>query len=239
MTPELDNWAARQEELYGKRRRILRDVIFKTIAPLLWKIHVTGVENIPADGPVILMMNHMSALDPAWAMAAVPHRFVVPMTKIENMRTPGIGHIARLWGAYTINREQVDRQALKTAIDLMAAGEATLIAPEGTRSPALIPAKHGLAYIAIKTNAVIVPLAIYNSEGWNRDLAIPWRRTPLQMRYGPAFKLRTNERKRIPRDEMAQMSHEMMYQVAQMLPEKNRGYYADLSQMTTATLEFI
>lgn len=239
MTLASDSWAVRQRDIYDSRRRFIRDVLFKWAAPLLWKLTVTGLEHVPPDGPVIIMINHITAIDPILIAGTLKPRFVVPMSKIENFQNPLAGLISRSWGAYPIRRGAVDREALNISMQLMQAGEVTLIAPEGTRSNALQRPKDGLAYIATKTNAVIVPAALYDAETWKQDLLIPWRRTPIKVSYGPAFRLRTGGARRVPRDQMAQMSDEMMYQLARLLPERNRGAYSDLSRLTTDYLDFI
>ncbi len=234
-----DNWAVRQRDEYASHRRFMRDVVFRGLIPLVWKLNVSGLEHIPASGPVILMINHMAAIDPIVVVATVRPRFVVPMSKIENFEMPVVGSLIRFWGAYSVHRERVDREALNTAIALMDAGEMTLIAPEGTRNHGLQRPRDGLAFIATRTDAQIVPTAIFGTEGWPRDLLIPWRRTPVQVRYGPAFRLRRSEQGRTPRDALRTMTDEMLYQLALLLPERYRGDYADLSQLTTDTLDFV
>lgn len=234
-----DSWAVRQRDIYANRRRISRDVVFPRLAALLWKLTVTGLENIPAEGPVILMINHLAALDPMVVLGTVRPRFVVPMSKIENFQNPLTNLLVQAWGAYPVDREKMDRAALNTALELMAAGEMTLIAPEGTRNQALQRPKDGLAFIATRSDAMIVPTAIYDTDTWKEDLLRPWRRTPIKVTYGPAFRLRKPASGRVPRDMLHRMTDEMMYQLALLLPERNRGEYARLDQLTTEFLEFV
>lgn len=234
-----DSWAVQQREQFASRRRFVRDVAFRWLAPIFWKVTVTGLENIPASGPVILMINHLTALDPMMIACTAKPRFVVPMSKIENFQNPFASVLVRTWGAFPVDRDRVDREAINIAIQLMHAGEMTLIAPEGTRNHALNRPKDGLAFVATRTNATVVPAAIFNAEGWKQDLAMPWRRTPVHVSYGPAFRLKTENGARVRRAVMSQMTDEMMHQLALLLPERNRGEYADLSQATTHHLDFI
>lgn len=240
MNISADRWVIRQRDIFKQRRHFFRDFVFdKILRTFFWKVTIEGLEHIPEDAPTIIMMNHLAAIDPIVAAGAVRPRFIVPMSKIENFEHPLVSILVRSWGAFPVRRGEVDRDALKIALQLLEAGEVTLIAPEGTRNTALQRPKDGLAYIATKSNPIIVPTAIFNHETWKEDLLRPWRRTPIDVRFGPGFRLRTDGRKRIPREELHRMTDEMMYQLAILLPERNRGEYADLTKMTTNYLEFV
>ncbi len=87
LSAEVQSYVARQPNLRWRRvlmRGLIRSLGFK----VLWDVTVTGAENIPANGPTIIMMNHISLIDPVLCMGAVMSRFVIPMTKIENMQNP-------------------------------------------------------------------------------------------------------------------------------------------------------
>lgn len=228
-----------RQERFTLRRRFFRDVLLRPLGfGLLVKPHVEGREHIPARGPTIFIMNHVGAIDPFVVVGAVTPRFVVPMSKIENYQHPIIGLIARSWGAYPVRRGEVDRQALASTLALLEQGWAVLIAPEGTRRPSLSEAKEGMVYIAIKSNAPMVPVGLDGTDQFPGSLK-RLRRAPVTIRFGRAFKLRTNGRARIPRDEMHVMARETMYQLAALLPEHRRGSYHDLDQMTSDYLEFL
>jgi 1-acyl-sn-glycerol-3-phosphate acyltransferase len=213
---------------------LLRDVLLQYIGwPLLVKPHVEGLENIPPEGGVILMMNHTVTIDGVVVAGVVKKRNVFPMIKAENFKHPLFGPLVRMWGAYPVERDKMDRQALKHTLELLAAGEVVLIAPEGTRQPALAHPKDGLTYIAIKSGAVIVPAAVYNLESWYDDLLRP-RRTHCQVRFGKPFILAD-----ITRPEMPAATREMMYQLAMLLPDAYRGEFSDLTCATTQHLVFV
>ncbi len=231
--------AAAHQERYNLRRRFFRDGLLRPLGfGLLVKPTVEGREHIPASGPVIFIMNHIAAIDPFVLVGTVRSRYVVPMTKIENYQHPIIGLIARAWGAYPVRRDEVDRQALASTLAILEQGWPVLIAPEGTRRPSLSEAKEGMVYIAIKGNASIVPVGLDGTDQFPGCLK-RLRRAPVTVRFGRAFRLRTGGRTRVPRDEMHQMTRETMYQLAALLPEHRRGFYSDLDQMTTDTLEFV
>ena len=100
---------------------------------LLLNLEVVGLENVPLEGPLILMINHTSLLDPAMAGGVMP-REVVAMSKIENFRDPILGIIVRLYGAFPVRRGEMDLRALRQSLEVLRNGEVLLMAPEGTRS---------------------------------------------------------------------------------------------------------
>jgi 1-acyl-sn-glycerol-3-phosphate acyltransferase len=228
-----------RQDRYDRRRRFLRDFLLRPIGfGVLVNVRARGLENIPADGPTMIMMNHIGAIDPFVVVGAMKTRFLVPMSKIENYRNPIVGAMVRSWGAYPVRRGQVDRQALESSIELLRQNRPILLAPEGTRRPELSEAKDGMTYVAIKAEAVIVPTALEGSDQFPRTYK-RLRRPQVQVTFGRPFRFRTDGRSRIPRDEMHQMTQEAMYQLAAMLPEHRRGFYHDLDHMTTKYLEFI
>jgi 1-acyl-sn-glycerol-3-phosphate acyltransferase len=221
------------------RRRWLRDYLLRPVGfGLLVKVQVSGLDHVPASGPTLLAMNHVAAIDPFVVVGAVTSRFVVPMSKVENYRNPLIGLMARSWGAYPVRRGEVDRQALESTIALLEQGRPVLIAPEGTRQPALSEAKDGMTYVAVKTGAAIVPVAVDGTTEFPR-VYLKLRRPRVSVTFGRSFRFKTGGRERIPRDEMRQMTREAMSQLALLLPEERRGAYSDLSKMTTDYLEFL
>lgn len=237
VSPQTD--IVQQQGRYGWRRKMLRDWLLRPIGfRMIVHPTITGTEHIPASGPTLLVMNHIGFPDPVVVTGAVTSRYVIPMSKIENFDSPFIGWLARTWGAYPVDRDKVDRQALENTIALLKGGHCVLIAPEGTRQPALIEAKEGFTYVAIKSGATIVPIGLEGTHlvGGNMKRV---RRTPIEIRFGPAFRFKTGGRLHVPRPEMRQMTQEAMYQLAQLVNPERRGFYADLSQATTVTLEFV
>ena len=232
-------YVARQETRAVRWRRQIFRTLIRQI-PMRWvRLTVKGAENIPDDGPLIVMINHISALDPGLMMGIVTNRFVIPMTKIENTRFFLGRLIVWWWDAYTVRRGEVDRQALTNSIELLKSGQCLLISPEGTRSHnGLQQPKEGMTYIATKADATIIPAAIAGAIGW-KEKWLRLQRPHLEVTFGRPFKFKT-EGKRVPREDLTAMTDEAMYQLAIALPdEKLRGAYADLSKATVRFLEFI
>lgn len=222
------------------RRNLLRGFIRLLGFRVLWDVKVTGAENIPDSGPAIIMMNHISAIDPILCMGAITNRFVIPMTKIENAQNWFFGFFVWWWGSYTVNRNEVDRKALVNSIELIKSGQMILIAPEGTRHPeGLAEAKDGLAYVATKANAIIIPTGISGAIGWDSKLK-RLQRPHINVNFGRPFRLKTDGKDRVPREALSTMSHEAMYQLALAVKDDSkRGFYSDVSKATTNYLEFV
>lgn len=225
---------------YGWRRAIFMAILRLTVHTLT-RFTVTGQQHVPRRGPTLLMMNHIAGIDPGLCMAAVHGRYVIPMSKIENFTTWYFGPFLWWYGAYAIRRGAVDRESLQTTLGLLERGHMILIAPEGTRSPSgMIEAKEGFAYLATKANATILPTAIAGAQHFKTDVK-RLHRTPIDIQFGAPFRFKTGGRARIPREELALMTQEAMYQLAlaQQKDPSLRGVYSDVSRATTDTLEFV
>ncbi|MCU0482318.1 MAG: 1-acyl-sn-glycerol-3-phosphate acyltransferase [Anaerolineae bacterium] len=235
----IEEYIARQPA-YTWRRFLLRAIIRTVGYTFLAKVSSTGKHHIPKQGGCILMMSHISAIDPVVCMGEITNRYVIPMTKIENTQSPILRFFVWWWGSYTINRETVDRRALETSIALLKAGNMILVAPEGTRHPeGMGEAKDGLAFIATKSDAIILPAAISDTNTFrtrwkNRNRALA------QVSFGKPFKFKTDGRSHIPREELRLMTQEAMYQLAMIQPRPElRGIFSDINRATTTTLQFL
>jgi 1-acyl-sn-glycerol-3-phosphate acyltransferase len=224
-----------------RARRILRwmiDNIGWRFMARIDRARLSGLENLPASGPAILMINHIAFLDPIVVLGNLP-RNIVPMAKAEVHRLPVWGVFTQLWDVIPVHREELDRRALERALAVLAAGEAILIAPEATRHTALAQGKEGIAYLAHKSGAPVVPVAIENTPGYPTLLG-PWnaQKPGAYFRLGRPFRYKPFTG-RLPRERLRQMTDEAMYVLAAMLPEHRRGHYSDLSKATMETIEFL
>jgi 1-acyl-sn-glycerol-3-phosphate acyltransferase len=211
--------------------------VVRLLARILLKLEVLGLENVPPEGPFIVAMTHTNFLDPALAGAVMP-REVVIMAKAEAFRHPIYRIIVRLYGAFPVQRGEVDRQALRRSLEVLAGGEALLVAPEGTRSGdgRLQQGHGGMTFIALRSDAPILPMAIIGGEHFWGNLA-RLRRTPVKIVIGRPFRF-SSEEKRPGREIMSQMTEEGMYQLAALLPPERRGVYSDLDSATEEYLAF-
>lgn len=225
---------------YTWRRRIvrwlLRNLAFKTLV----QVEAEGLEYVPPQGGTILMFNHTGFVDPVAVAALVDREDVVAMSKIENFKDPLLSVFVRTWGAFSVRRGMVDRKALRYAVRLLKKGGSILMSPEGTRVPALRKAHHGVTYVAVKANALLVPVAVEGADYFLRNLR-RLKRTTLRVRFGMPFRFRYRvnaEEEHVPRELLEEMTSEAMYQLAALLPDYRRGVYSDLTQMRTDLLDF-
>jgi 1-acyl-sn-glycerol-3-phosphate acyltransferase len=222
------------------RRRFLRFLIRTIGFTLLAKIdHVEGLENIPAKGPAILMINHIAFIDPIAVLHVIPRRNIVPMAKIEVYNYPIIGIFPRVYGVIPVRREEVDRRAIQTAIEVLRAGEIILVAPEAHRHPQLQRGKEGAAYLSSRSGAPIIPVAVDHTIGFPcLPISKRWSEPGARICFGRPFYFHSSL-KRASREQLRKMTDEAMYILAQMLPEYRRGVYSDLSQATQETITYL
>lgn len=235
---EIQELLARQPRLTW-RRLVLR-WLMRFVMLLLARTRVSGRENVPTSGTVILMMNHITALDPGVVIAVLNHRVVVPLSKVEAARSKFLGPFVWWYGAVTVNRGEVDLRAINVILELLRAGHCVLIAPEGTRHPnGLEKPKEGFVYVASKSDAVVVPVTVSEAVGWMQRLK-SFRRAQVTITFGQPFKFTADNKARIPREKMQQMTREAMYRLAITLPDPAlRGEYSDVENATMETLVLV
>jgi 1-acyl-sn-glycerol-3-phosphate acyltransferase len=205
--------------------------VLRFIMVILLDYEVEGLENIPEEGPLITAQNHMIFVDTVVGAAFID-REVMGMSKVENYYNPFLALIFKLYGTVPIRRGEVDRTALRTSLKVLEQGKVLMAAPEGTRSKtnALQKGKDGLAYLAVKAGAPVLPIAIWGQERFWQQLR-RLRRTKVKMVMGKPFIFVPGEG-RLTREQLTQMTDEMMYRIAALLPPEYRGYYRDLSATT-------
>jgi 1-acyl-sn-glycerol-3-phosphate acyltransferase len=156
------------------------------IMRLLFRLEGRGTEHVPARGPVLLVANHSSLLDPPLVGAVAPRQLSF-MAKAELFRVPLFGALIRRLNARPVRREGADAGALRTALRVLQEGGVLLMFPEGTRGPegALREPKPGAAMLAVMSGAPVVPVFIQGSgRAWPRGRTLP-RPAKVRVTFGP------------------------------------------------------
>ncbi len=140
--------------------------IIRCLLPIWRRWQVIGIDRLPDTGGVVVVSNHTSNLDPVVVGCALTRRIHF-MAKQELFQNPILAYIIRLLGAFPVNREKSDRNAIRKALELLQEGQMIGIFPEGTRSKSgeLQRPQIGAAMLAIKANAPILPMALKGTRG--------------------------------------------------------------------------
>jgi 1-acyl-sn-glycerol-3-phosphate acyltransferase len=156
---------------------------------VLFRVERHGTEHVPLDGPLLIVANHSSFLDPPLVGAMAP-RPLTFLAKAELFAVPFLGWLIRHLGAYPVNREGADMAAFRTTQRALADRRAVLIFPEGTRGEegVLRPAKPGAALLAVQSGAAVVPAYVSGSgRAWPRGRRLP-RPAKVVVTFGPPLK---------------------------------------------------
>ncbi len=192
---------------------------------------VSGLENVPRSGPVIICPNHSATLDPPMVPAFVPRGDTWSMAKSEYFERGGhISWIFRRYHAFPVVRHTADRTALRTAFEILRSGQALIIYPEGTRveSGVLAEPEPGAGFIAQRAACPVVPVGLTGTRECLPKGAHWPRRTRVSITFGKPFRVLSKrlDGAKVTRQEAAEA---IMVEIAELLPEHQRGAFSDLA----------
>jgi 1-acyl-sn-glycerol-3-phosphate acyltransferase len=147
-------------------RLIVHHLMARTVRLLFWlysRWQIIGLENVPRSGPILFAANHASYIDPLLGWSAIyGTRRMWGVAKQELWKGRTLSYLMDCIGSVPVQRNTADRVMIRRVLDLLARGETVGIFPEGTRTPdgKLQPAQPGLALLAQKSGAPIVPVAL-------------------------------------------------------------------------------
>ena len=182
-----------------------------------------GTEHIPATGPVLLVSNHVSMLDPPLIGGVAPRQLSF-LAKAELFKIPLLGGLIRRLGAQPLRREGPDTGALRAALRVLRGGGVLLVFPEGTRGEegALGPAKPGAGMLAVLAGAPVIPVYVGGSgRAWPRGRRFP-RPANVTVTFGPPLPVRTGGMAN-RKDDYEAVSRQMMAAIADLRDSASSG----------------
>ncbi len=208
-------------------RRLFRQLLrglFQLVTFLTMRATVTGMENFPKQGPALVVFNHLGDADAVLTGASLP-RTIEGMGKIELNDHWLVGPVFNAYGIIWVHRGQPDRKAIRAALDGLAQGRMVMLAPEGRQSVigGLEEGTPGAAFLALKSGAPIVPIAMTGTENSNIFKHLKqFKRAPVTLAVGKPFYLQEQPDRQAM---LRQGTRQIMESLASLLPESYRGTY--------------
>lgn len=212
------------------RRYILRKFIRLLTFPAFWllsDLRISGKDNLPEGGPLIVVSNHFSFIDPVAIVRALPW----PIEYVGGAQFPHAPDIVKalpqIYGYYPVFRGTGSRYALRAAEAILDQNGILGILPEGgSWAEVLRPARPGAAYLATRTGAKLLPLGIY---GLNDIFPVrigerPEAHVKIGKPFGP-FQVSGRGRER--REQLDEIGLQIMQEIAKLLPDEYRGFLAE------------
>lgn len=226
--------------------------IARLVFRIIMRLDVEGWENLPADGPLLVIGNHFSLFEGPMLLAFLPYGDRLTwLAATELQGQPILNAFFKLYDIIPVWRGQPDRTAIQRALDWLAAGKVVGLMPEGgvdetlrpltmagiqtglhegpnsRASAELITPRPGAAYLAVRSGAPVLPTAFLGTEKVLDNLR-RFRRTPVRMIIGPPFGPLTIDPS-LPKHErralLDEYGHDMMRHMAALMPLENRGPY--------------
>jgi 1-acyl-sn-glycerol-3-phosphate acyltransferase len=203
--------------------------IVKVLFTLLARVEKVDWDNLPTQGSLVITANHAGRLEVLLVFYLLNRQDIILIIAEKYRKSAFWRWFARRVDGIFIDRFGADFAALREVLKRLRNGGVLAIAPEGTRSRTgvLLEARPGAAYIAAKSGVTIVPVGATGT--WDQEVLNNikhFRRTKVRIRVGkpytlPALKPATRDA------QLQQYTEEIMCQIAALLPEELRGFYAE------------
>lgn len=219
------------QRFHTPQRQIIRRFLHSLSKPafhLVSELTITGEENLPKSGPLIMVGNHFSFIDPVCFVRLAPWQveFVggadMPHAPLATRILP------KLWGYHRLYRGTGAKDSLKAAEGILRQGGVLGIFPEaGNWATVLRPARPGTAFLAARTGAPILPVGLVGLNDVFPSLK-RGRRAKIQFNIGKPFgPFRTDGHGQRLREQLDEIGHEIMKHIAPLIPPERRGHYSD------------
>ena len=206
--------------------------VIRNLIQIVCRVHPEELSKVPNDGPVILVGNHINFLEAPVMMPFLNNANVIGVAKRESWNNPLFNFLFNQWGVIPIEREMIDREAFSKSIEALTNNKILAIFPEGTRSKNghLLKGKPGVVAIAIKSKAPLMPISFYGYEDFWNNLK-HFKRTDFHVAVGDPFHLNLNGNG-LSKDVREEVTDEIMYKIAELLPAKYLENYPNAYQKT-------
>jgi len=206
------------------------------------KLDISGTDNIPEEGPAILVGNHRSYFDPmaisyAFAKRGRPARF---LGKKEVFDAPIVGDLARAMGGIRVERGTGSDEPLQEAASALAAGEMVTIMPQGTipRGKAffdpVLKGRWGAAKLAAMSGAPVIPIGLWGTEKvWPRNAKLP---NFLNLTNPPKVQVTVGQPIDLTGEDMEEDTRRIMAAIVDLLPPEAREWHEPTDEELARTL---
>jgi 1-acyl-sn-glycerol-3-phosphate acyltransferase len=213
------------------RRRPIRFILKQLSIPafsLLTRMEILGEQNLPQKGPLLVVGNHFSFIDPVAFVRMAPW----PIEFVGGAVTPHAPVWSRiipfLWGYHKLYRGTGSRDALRAGEKILEKGGFLGIFPEGGNwATVLRPARPGVAFLATRSGAKILPIGLYGFTGVFPSLG-RFNRAKVTINIGkPIGPFVAGGSGRARLEQLDEIGHKIMQAIAELLPPGLRGAYSD------------
>lgn len=186
----------------------------KIVFFILFRITISGIDNIPKNGAAVLCSNHTGELD-MFVIGYRTNRLVRWMAKEELFKNPVVSFLFKWLGAFPVKRGKADFEAIKTALQLLEEGHIVGIFPQGTRirnkNVSKVKAKGGAALLAVKAGVPIIPVAI---EGKYRLF------NKVKVTFGKPFYVNESDEQKLSKEQLNEISERIMDEIYNLMEDK-------------------
>jgi 1-acyl-sn-glycerol-3-phosphate acyltransferase len=194
---------------------------------LCYGFRAWGIHHIPRTGPVLLVSNHQSFLDPIIVGLGSHHRQFYAIARESLWHTPGLGWLISSLNAVPVARGESDLKAMRKCVDVLKRDHALLVFAEGTRTPdgRVQTFQPGTMLLIKRSGAMVVPVALDGAHAaWPRSRKMPYWRGRIGVMYGEP----------VPAEQLAAMPAEAAMALLQTRIESMRQDVADRLQRGAA-----
>lgn len=211
---------------------------FKGLTSLLCRIDDAQLAQVPGQGPLIIVTNHVNILEIPIIYTRLQPRPVTGFVSAHRWDSRWSRWLLDACEIIPLRRGEADVAAVRRGLEMLKAGHIVIISPEGTRSEhgRLQKAHPGVVLLALHSGAPLLPVVYYGSEHYKDNLR-RLRRTDFHIAVGKPFYLNAGGVK-VTRQVRRHMIDEIMVQMSALLPPAYRGIYSDLNAATEMYLTF-